>query len=138
MSKFRLISDKVSITLSLLCACHCLFLPFLLIAYPPLIALPMGEEAFHLWLLVAIVPLSSLALYKGYKTHNNKAVPIFGLFGLLILVLTGLLAHDFHLEHLEKAFTLIGAIIVAASHLVNAKKCNCDSNHSCTVTEHSL
>ena len=122
MIRLQSILDKASISLSVLCACHCLFLPFFLILYPTLVALPLGDEAFHVWMLVAVVPVSLLALYRGYKSHQDKRIPLIGLLGVLVLLTTAFAGHDFLNEALEKGFTLIGAIIVATSHLINYRK----------------
>ncbi|WP_133406104.1 MerC domain-containing protein [Parashewanella tropica] len=133
MNSFQSTSDKASIALSLLCACHCLFLPFLLLLFPTLVALPMGDEAFHVWMLAAVVPFSLFALYRGYKVHNTKVIPLVGLFGLLILVFTAVFGHDLFSETFEKVFTLIGALIVAGSHLANYRKCQCKDSVVCST-----
>ena len=132
MNNLQSVSDKTSISLSLLCAAHCLFLPFLLILYPSLASLPMGDEAFHVWMLVAVVPLSMFALYQGYKSHNSKVILSIGFLGIAVLIMTTLLGHDLLSEDLEKMFTLVGALIVAGSHFVNFRKCHCSLNKTCT------
>ena len=63
-------TDKFAIGLSMLCAIHCLLLPLLLVALPSISALQIENEAFHFWMLAAVIPTSLYALSMGCKKHQ--------------------------------------------------------------------
>lgn len=50
--------DKFAIGLSAMCAIHCLAVPVLLVLLPSAAALGLGNEQFHFWMLVAVLPSS--------------------------------------------------------------------------------
>ena len=78
MIKVREITDQLSISLSLLCAIHCLIVPFVLILLPTLAVLQLDYEAFHYWMLVSVIPMSVYALTVGCKQHKRYRLPVTG------------------------------------------------------------
>ena len=54
--------------LSLACLAHCLVLPAVLVLLPVMLAAPLGDELFHQVLLLAVVPISAIALSWGVKS----------------------------------------------------------------------
>ena len=134
MNATQTFSDKMAISLSLLCTLHCLTMP-LMVAFLPVIAgLPLQDEAFHLWLVVAIFPLSIFALTMGCKKHKRLHVLALGGIGLVILIVPVVLGHEVVGEILEKTLTVIGSIFVALGHVWNYRLCQ---NHSgCTDSKH--
>ncbi len=117
------ISDKLAISLSLACAIHCLFTPMLMLLLPSFAALQLDTEAFHYWMVIAVLPTSVYALTMGCKQHNRYRLILIGLFGLAILVLAVVLGEAFLGEFWEKTLTLIGAAVIAGSHLSNFRLC---------------
>ena len=114
------ISDKAAIGLSALCLVHCIFLPFLLVLIPPVSGLmALDDEAFHVWLLFAVVPISIFALMMGYFHHRNRRVFLIGAVGLALLTFAALAGHDILGESGEVVLTVIGSLIIAFSHLRN-------------------
>ena len=62
MSNSQIVTDKAAIGLSLLCAIHCLAFPLLVVLVPSLVALPLHNESFHFWMVVAVIPHQRLRL----------------------------------------------------------------------------
>jgi len=131
MTTNQILIDKTSISLSFLCVIHCLATPLIVIMLPSLAGLPLHSEAFHLWLVVAVLPLSIYALTLGCKKHKHRRVMVFGVMGLFVLVMTVLLGHDRLGENWEKIFTVIGASLVALGHILNYRLCQSHENVTC-------
>lgn len=120
MTKLQLMSDKAAVGLSLLCVIHCLFLPIILILMPALTGLlAFNDELFHRMLLVAVVPISAIALVIGYLHHRSHRVLLIGLVGLTILIVTSALGHAIVGKHGEIALTVLGTSIIAYGHFLN-------------------
>ncbi|MFT5163481.1 MAG: hypothetical protein ACI9FJ_002077 [Alteromonadaceae bacterium] len=117
------LSDKLAISLSLTCAIHCLVTPLLLLLLPSFAALQLDTEAFHYWMVIAVLPISVYALFLGCKHHKRYRLLLIGLLGLTILVLAVVLGEALIGEFWEKALTLIGATVIASSHLWNFRLC---------------
>ncbi|MFT6957815.1 MAG: hypothetical protein ACJAYC_002831 [Halieaceae bacterium] len=117
------LTDQAAIGLSLLCAIHCLALPFAATALPSLVALGFADESFHMWLIVVVIPLSAFALAMGCRKHRQSRVLYMGVLGLLCLCSGPLLGHDILGETAERALTLIGAALLAAGHIRNFLLC---------------
>ena len=127
--------DKTAISLSLLCTLHCLALPFLLIAFPSVAALQLDNEVFHFWMVLAVLPTSIYALTLGCKKHKRRQFLMTGLFGLTFLLSAVLLPESLLGEMGEKALTLIGAALIAFSHVNNYRLCQ--RNKKCVCPESS-
>lgn len=123
MDNIQTTSDKVAISLSALCTFHCLILPLLTVLLPSIAALPLHDEAFHIWMVVAVVPISLFALTMGCKKHKNFSMLLIGTTGLVILCMAAFFGHDLLGEELEKVFTLVGAITIAIVHIWNYRLC---------------
>ena len=87
MKSHQKIADKLAIGLSLACVLHCLALPIMLVLLPSLAALNLDNEAFHLWMVVAVLPSSIYALTMGCKQHKRYQLLVWGIVGLALLVL---------------------------------------------------
>jgi len=117
------ICDKGAITLSLVCAAHCLVLPVLTVMTPSIMGYFVTDESFHRWLAFVVIPFSFIALTMGCKRHKSHAVAIFGVFGLLLLLFAAAFGHDVLGETGEKVATLIGAGCIALAHCQNYRLC---------------
>lgn len=126
------ITDKFAISLSLLCAIHCLALPVLLILLPSLTALQLDNEAFHSGMLVVVLPTSFYALTMGCKKHKRYRLLFLGFTGLTLLVLAVLLGEDITGEYGEKILTLFGATLIASGHYWNFRLCQQHTNCDCS------
>ena len=116
-------TDRMAIGLSFLCTLHCLALPVLVALLPSLAAFSFADESFHLWMLVAVLPISVFALTMGCRQHKRYQVLGLGFFGLAVMVAAVVLGHDLLGEAGEKTLTVVGACIVAFGHYLNQKLC---------------
>jgi carbon starvation protein CstA len=121
-------TDKFAIGLSMLCAIHCLLLPLLLVALPSIGALQLQNEAFHFWMLAAVIPTSIYALSIGCKKHQRYRLLSWGLSGLILMLMAIFFGHDIAGEFGEKVLTLLGAILVVIAHWGNFRRCQQHQN----------
>ncbi|WP_445777235.1 MerC domain-containing protein [Shewanella sp.] len=120
--------DKYAISVSAMCAVHCLSLPLMLVIFPALGQTILGQELFHVLLLWLVVPLSLISLSLGVKQHRSLLVAFLGLVGLTILMLSAMLGHDGLGELGERLATLLGSIFIVFGHFLNYKYTNSRSN----------
>ena len=126
-------SDKVAVTLSTACVLHCFFAPSFIILTSGFLSISIDNELVHYLILLLAVPISSFALYLGWKNHKNTSFLPFGIIGLLALVAAVLMGEAMLGEAGERAITLLGSLLVAYSHYRNHQECKaveCDSCHS--------
>ena len=133
MLKTQMNSDKVAATLSTACVLHCFFAPSFVILTSGFLSISIDNEFVHYLILLLAVPISSFALYLGWKNHKNTSFLPFGIIGLLALVAAVLMGEAMLGEAGERAITLLGSLLVAYSHYRNHQECKaveCDSCHS--------
>ena len=130
----RALTDKMAMSLSLLCALHCVATPVVLVMLPSLAALQFDDEAFHLWMVLAVIPISSYALTMGCKRHKRYRLLGVGLVGLLFLLSAVLLGEAVISEFQEKALTVIGAVTITLGHYWNYRLCR--RQESCLCPQH--
>jgi len=128
MNNLSSYTNSLAIGLSAFCVIHCLASPLLLVLLPSLTALQLDNEAFHSWLLMAVIPSSLFSLLIGCRQHKFYRVFIIGSVGLLFLVSAVLVEGLEHGELLEKVLTVIGACVVAIGHYFNFRLCR-DHQH---------
>lgn len=131
MRNTREITDQLSISLSLLCAIHCLLVPFVLILLPTLAVLQLDYEAFHYWMLVTVIPMNVYALTVGCKQHKRYRLLVLGFTGLSLLILAVFIGEDITGEWGERILTVFGASLVAGGHYWNFRLCQKDTNCAC-------
>ena len=137
MIKLQVLSDKTAIGLSLLCTLHCLALPFVLVLFPSMAALQLDNEAYHFWMIIAVIPISMYALTLGCKQHKRKYLLVVGSVGLMFLLMAVFLPEPLIGEWGEKSLTLIGASIIAVGHYINYRLCQLKHTCTCPQTEFS-
>lgn len=128
MKNYCLFTDKLAIGLSLLCLIHCLAFPVFIVMLPGMLASQLNDVAFHLWMLVAVVPISAYALTMGCRQHQRYSLIIFGVLGMIFLLLAVMLEEQFvneyfSVEIIEKLFTVIGVNLLAYGHYLNYRLC---------------
>lgn len=131
INKFKI--DGLAISLSFLCAVHCLFMPSFIILAPSLLSISFDNEFIHYLILALAIPISIFALSAGYKTHKSLSMIFIGFLGLSILLFAVLFGNNLFGEIGEKGLTLFGSIIVASAHYRNLKVCkelDCDCHDS--------
>ena len=131
MKTAQAITDKFAMGLSLMCAIHCLTIPLLLAMLPSMAALQLDNEAFHLWMIVAVLPTSLYALTLGCRQHKRYRLFILGSIGLALLVLALVLGEARIGEVGEKVLTALGAGFVAVGHWFNYRLCRIEKQESC-------
>lgn len=117
------LADSAAIGLSLVCSLHCLALPVAASLLPSVAALGLEDESYHLWMILGVIPFSAVALTLGCRIHRNYQVISMGVIGVFILCLAGLIGHEILGEVAERTLTLLGAVLIAISHLKNFKLC---------------
>ena len=120
---FQATMDRAAIGFSAVCAAHCALLPVLLVMVPAVAATPLGDEAFHKFMIMAALPTSLIALTMGCKKHRKWSVSALVLVGLAILVGAAAFGHDLLGENGEKIATLIGAVLLSVGHIQNQRMC---------------
>jgi EamA domain-containing membrane protein RarD len=131
MKTVQALTDKFAIGLSLACTIHCLLLPALLVLLPSIASLQLDNEAFHLWMLVIILPTSIYALSMGCKQHKRYRLFLLGFIGLTLLFLAFILGEERLGEYGEKVVTTIGASFIALGHWFNYRLCNTQNSRNC-------
>tara|TARA_X000000368_G_scaffold94242_1_gene72137 strand:- start:99 stop:503 length:405 start_codon:yes stop_codon:yes gene_type:complete len=131
INKFKI--DGLAISLSFLCAVHCLFMPSFIILAPSLLSISFDNEFIHYLILALAIPISIFALSAGYKAHKSLSMIFIGFLGLSILLFAVLFGNNLFGEIGEKGLTLFGSVIVASAHYRNLKVCkelDCDCHDS--------
>ena len=107
--------------LSALCLVHCLALPILIALLPLAASQWVADERFHRWMLLAIVPVSALALGWGCRQHRDKVVVSMGVVAVSLLCIAAFgESSPMHMSHFEGALlTIMGGTLLAAAHLRN-------------------
>ena len=119
------IIDNLGITISSVCAIHCVLLPAIFIIAPYSF---LASHEFHEALIYFILPCAAIAFILGCRKHGDIKVAIMGTLGVMLLS-SSLLFHDiFHAEeHSEELITVLitiaGSVMLILSHLRNRKLC---------------
>ncbi len=119
------IIDNLGITISSVCAIHCVLLPAIFIIAPYSF---LASHEFHEALIYFILPCAAIAFILGCRKHGDIKVAIMGTLGVMLLA-SALLFHDiFHAEeHSEELITVLitiaGSVMLILSHLRNRKLC---------------
>ena len=129
MNSLQAITDKAAIGLSFLCLAHCFALPAILVLLPSLAALNLENEAFHLWMVGAVLPTSLYALTIGCKQHKRYTLLAYGAAGISFLILA-LLTEELLGELGETLLTSLGAIVLAFGHYKNYRLCQASKEHN--------
>lgn len=124
--------DRTAIGVSVICTVHCLALPALLVMAPTAVEAALGES-FHQGLALFALPVSVIGLGAGSMTHGRWSIAALGAAGLLLLVGSAWLSHEVLGETGEHWATIIGATLVAASHLRNRSCCRATPGRSTDV-----
>ena len=119
------IIDNLGITISSVCAIHCVLLPAIFIIAPYSF---LASHEFHEALIYFILPCAAIAFVLGCRKHGDLKVAVMGTLGVILLA-SSLLFHEiFHAEeHSEELITVLitiaGSLMLILSHLRNRKLC---------------
>ena len=123
MIKTQQTSDKLAMTLSVICVIHCFFVPSFLILGAGYLSFAIDNEFIHKLIVLLAIPISIFALYIGYKNHKTSSFIPMAIFGLILLVLAVVLGESLFGEAGEKILTLFGSASLAYAHYRNYKTC---------------
>jgi hypothetical protein len=133
--------DFLAISMSVLCAIHCLLTPIVVALFPILSTTIWVKHDFHLWMLLFVLPITTTAVFLGCRKHKDKAILILSIMGLSLLVVVALneaFSHYFvlsehhncsHHGHRDGTFTnsiivnIIGGILLSCAHVRNYWLC---------------
>lgn len=130
-NKLQTTGDKLAVSLSFICALHCLLFPIIAVFLPATLALAIGSEVFHLAMIIGVLPISIYSLNLGCKTHKVSRIKHIGYAGLAFLVVALLWESVAHAagvaqgygEAVEKTLTVTGTILIAIAHIKNFRQC---------------
>ena len=109
--------DRAAVFLSGLCLLHCLAIPFALVFGPYLGQwLTDSETQTHWVLLATAIPISFVALWRGYQKHHNRLTLSLGGVGLVLMFIG--VSHIFG-ESFEIALTVVGVSMLLVAHIRN-------------------
>ena len=119
------IIDNLGITISSVCAIHCVLLPAIFIIAPYSF---LASHEFHEALIYFILPCAVIAFTLGCRKHGDIKVALMGSFGIILLASSILLHEVFHSEeHSQELITVLmtiaGSIMLILSHIRNRKLC---------------
>lgn len=78
--------DKAAVLMAVVCGVHCLATPFLLVVLPIIGSTFWTNANFHFWMLILVIPTTTLAAFSGCRKHKDRLVAICVAIGLVILV----------------------------------------------------
>ena len=122
-NSLQIFMDRVAITGSAICLLHCIAMPIFLIIFPSSISVLLQDEKFHHLMIWLVIPSSLLAVVIGCRKHKDSWVLAGVVLGILVMAFTAIFGHDVLGERGEKIFTIIGATVLAVSHIRNQKLC---------------
>ncbi|WP_172593153.1 MerC domain-containing protein [Altererythrobacter sp. B11] len=107
--------DRLGMAVSSLCLVHCLALPVLTALLPFFAAELPGDEWIHPLLLGLALPVTGLALLRGWLRHRLARPAALGAAGLAIIASALLAPHGVA----ESALTVVGGLLVVWAHVLN-------------------
>ncbi|MGI9375430.1 MAG: MerC domain-containing protein [Tsuneonella suprasediminis] len=121
--------DRVGVTLSALCAVHCLA-SIVLVS-----ALGIGGEfllapAIHEVGLALAMVIAAVAIGAGALRHRRAAPFVTAMTGLSFMGAALAVGHGFE----EAVLTIIGVALVSVGHILNLRRCGCSlsGGHDCS------
>tara|TARA_B100001996_G_scaffold156601_1_gene119297 strand:- start:398 stop:811 length:414 start_codon:yes stop_codon:yes gene_type:complete len=123
MIKTQQNSDKIAMTLSMICVIHCFLTPSFLILGAGYLSFAVDNEFVHKAIVLLAVPISIFALSIGYKNHKTTSFMPIAFLGLVLLILAVVLGESVLGKAGEQILTLLGSISLAYAHYRNYETC---------------
>jgi hypothetical protein len=117
--------DNISIWLSGFCVIHCLALPVITIGIP--LFGGFFDRHYHAIMLFLIVPISVVALFRGFHNHRKILISGLGCFGVVMILIGGTIMHNQYSALTDSLITISGSVILALAHFLNNRT---DHHHS--------
>ena len=133
--------DTFAISISIVCAVHCLLTPVLVVLLPIITTTFWVHKDFHLWMLLFVLPTTSLAVFLGCRRHRDKFVMGLSATGLVCLFTVSIYESAFHinkvLQHggecvqcmhaghfkLTTLANILGGLLLVSAHFRNYRLC---------------
>jgi hypothetical protein len=116
--RFAVLVDRVGAAASLLCAVHCMLLPFVL-AMLPLIGLEfLAGHTFERIFVACAAMLASTSLITAYRRHRKPHALFLMVPGILLLLFGIAVDLDVHVL-LHTVSVVVGGLLVASAHITN-------------------
>lgn len=107
--------DKIGMTTSILCAIHCLALPFLLTAGLISGLSWLNHHAVEWGLIIFAIIVAGMSFSNSYWYNHQSILPIFvAAVGCILLLSSRMIEGD-----LEHTITALGGLILAGAHYIN-------------------
>tara|TARA_Y100001935_G_scaffold253925_1_gene261490 strand:- start:2299 stop:2712 length:414 start_codon:yes stop_codon:yes gene_type:complete len=123
MIKTQQVSDKLAMSLSMICVVHCFFVPSFIVLSAGYLSFAVDNEFVHKLIVLLAIPISIFALSIGYRNHKTSSFIPMAIFGLALLVLAVVLGESVLGEAGERMLTLFGSVSLAFAHYKNYKTC---------------
>ena len=119
------IIDNLGITISSLCAIHCLLLPAIFLIAPYSF---IESHEFHETLIYFFLPCALIAFVLGCRKHGDIRVAIMGAIGIVLLASAVILHETLHSDQhsdslISVLITVMGSVMLIFSHIRNRKLC---------------
>lgn len=108
--------DAAAIGAAFACLVHCLVLPLMVALAPAASHLVQPPEYLHALAFLVALPISALAMLRGYRRHGLRVPSFVGVVGL-ILIGTGTTGGVWALT--ETGLTVGGSALLAIGHALN-------------------
>lgn len=116
--RFAVLVDRVGATASLLCAVHCVLLPFVL-ALLPLIGLEfLAGHTFERIFVVCAALLASASILMAYRRHRKPQALFLMVPGIALLLFGIGIDLDVHVV-IHTVSVVTGGCLVASAHITN-------------------
>jgi hypothetical protein len=116
MNQKHWLAHYIGLSASFLCLIHCLALPFVT-PFLPLLA--SHNHWFMEAVFIALITLSTLTIYRGYRTHNDRRALVIGMTAFAFLACSLILPHN----NLQLALSVLGSILMMMAHIANYRLC---------------
>lgn len=112
--------DGVAAALSNLCVLHCVAWPMVAVMVAGAVSVHgmHGPAWLHWALLLFAVPVSLLALFRGFRSHNWHVPWLIAGAGFGLMVAGALV----HLHPLETMLTVCGGLVIGVAHWFNSQR----------------
>ncbi len=143
------ILDSMAVSMSVICAIHCLVTPLIIVLLPIVATTFWVNSNFHLWMMLLVIPTTTVAVFQGCKKHKNKSIILLSVAGLSLLFGAALYETIIHnsseIVHCNSCLVdtgrpsfslltgvnIIGGILLATAHIKNFILCRKDNCQSC-------
>ncbi|HJR11922.1 MAG TPA: MerC domain-containing protein [Rhodanobacteraceae bacterium] len=131
--RFAALVDRVGATASLLCAVHCMLLPFVL-ALLPLIGLAfLAGHTFERIFVACAAALASASILVAYRRHRHPHALFLMVPGIVLLVLGVAIDINAHVV-IHTTSVVTGGLLVASAHVTNLVLAHRHRHATCTQT----